>query len=77
MPRYYFDIRDEEDLADSTGLILGDLSAARLEAVRYSAEVLREMPERFWNAQEWSMTVRDSQRDALFMLKFEVENLTR
>ena len=75
MPRYYFDIRDGEDLPDPTGLILGDLSAARLEAVRYSAEVLREMPDRFWNAQEWVMTVRDSQRDALFTLKFQAENL--
>jgi len=34
-------------------------------------EVLREMPERFWNAEKWLMTVSDARRIPLFTLKFE------
>lgn len=74
MPRYFFDIRDGEDLTDDEGAVLPDLAAARLEAVRYSAEVLREMPERFWNSEKWTMTVREGSV-ALFTLKFIAEKL--
>lgn len=70
MPRYFFDIVDGEDLPDINGSEHADLDAARLEAIRYSGEVLREMPERFWNAEEWTMTVSDTARIPLFTLKF-------
>lgn len=75
MPRYYFDIKDGEDLTDDEGSVLPDLAAARLEAVRYSAEVLKEMPDRFWNAELWTMTVLDARRKPLFSLKFMAETL--
>jgi hypothetical protein len=74
VPRYYFDIKDGEDLPDDEGAELADLGAARLEAVRYSAEVLREMPERFWNCEEWTMTVREG-KVPQFSLKFLAETL--
>lgn len=74
MPRYFFDIKDGEDVPDDEGAVLADLAAARLEAVRYSAEVLREMPDRFWNCEEWTMTVREG-RVPLFTLKFIAEKL--
>lgn len=70
MPRYFFDIVDGEDLPDIEGSEHADLGAARIEAIRYSGEVLREMPERFWHAEEWTMTVADAQRVPLFTLKF-------
>ena len=70
MPRYFFDIRDGEDFPDLDGSEHADLKAARLEAIRYSGEVLREMPERFWDAEEWMMTVSDAKRIELFTLKF-------
>jgi hypothetical protein len=41
-----------------------------MEAVRYAAEVLKEMPERFWNAEEWTMSVLDQYRKSMFTLKF-------
>ena len=41
--------------------------------MRYSAEVLKEMPERFWNSEEWVMTVSDANRVTLFTLKFLAE----
>ena len=70
MPLYFFDIVDGEDLPDLNGSQHPDLTAARVEAIRYSGEVLREMPERFWNAEEWTMTVSDETRATLFTLKF-------
>lgn len=73
MPRYFFDIRDGTDLPDLQGSEHAGLDAARIEAVRYSAEVLKEMPERFWNAEEWKMTVSDFNRKPLFTLKFLAE----
>ena len=70
MPRYFFDIVDGEDLPDLEGSVHADLAAARIEAVRYSAEVLKEMPERFWNSELWTMSVFDHNRVRLFTLKF-------
>ena len=74
MPRYFFDIVDGEDLPDHNGSEHADLRAARVEAIRYSGEVLREMPERFWRAEEWTMTVSDDARTPLFTLKFLAES---
>jgi hypothetical protein len=76
VPRYYFDIVDGEDLLDPHGSVLADLAAARIESIRYSAEVLKEMPERFWNSEQWTMTVSDAARVPLFTLKFLAEPAT-
>ena len=75
MPLYFFDIVDGEDLPDLNGSDHADLAAARIEAIRYSGEVLREMPERFWNAEEWTMTVSDATKAPLFTLKFFAEQI--
>ncbi|QNA85344.1 hypothetical protein G4G27_16080 [Sphingomonas sp. So64.6b] len=74
MPHYFFDIVDGEDLPDLQGSEWPDLTAARMEAVRYSAEVLKEMPERFWNCEAWKMTVSDADRVMLFTLSFMAES---
>jgi hypothetical protein len=73
MPRYFFDIVDGQAFPDTEGTDLPDLAAARIEAVRLSAEVLKEMPERFWMSEEWTMTVRDQLGHPLFKLKFSAE----
>ena len=73
MPRYFFDIADGERFPDLQGSEWADIAAARLEAVRFAAEVLKEMPERFWNCEQWTMTVSDWQRETLFTLKFLAE----
>lgn len=74
MSRYYFDIIDGHDFPDHKGSEWPDLAAARTEAVRYSAEVLKEMPDRFWNCETWTMLVSDEHRNLLFTLKFLAEN---
>ena len=76
MPRYFFDIVDGQDLPDLVGSDWPDLRAARVEAVRYSAEVLKEMPERFWNAEAWTMTVSTAEKIPQFTLKFVAETLS-
>ncbi|BCA59255.1 DUF6894 family protein [Sphingomonas sp. HMP6] len=73
MPRYFFDISDGSDFRDLEGSEWPDLDAARIEAVRYSAEILREMPERVLESRTWKMTVSDHNRDHLFTLRFTVE----
>lgn len=73
MPRYFFDIKDGVEFPDVEGSEWPDLAAARVEAVRYSAEVLKEMPERFWNSEVWTMSVSDARRNVLFTLKFLAE----
>ena len=69
MPRYFFDIADGDDFTDHQGSEWPDLAAARVEAVRYAAEVLKEMPERFWNTEEWVMTVRDALRRPILFVQ--------
>jgi hypothetical protein len=75
MTRYFFDIADGDVFPDLQGSDWPDLAAARIEAVRYAAEVLKEMPERFWNTEEWVMTVRDERRTPVFTLAFTARNL--
>ncbi|WP_372852129.1 hypothetical protein [Sphingomonas sp.] len=74
MPRYFFDIKDGHDFPDLQGSEWKDLAEARIEAVRYAAEVLKEMPERFWHAELWTMSVLDHNRNPLFTLKFCAES---
>lgn len=74
MPRYFFDIKDGHDFPDLQGSEFADLAAARIEAVRYAAEVLKDMPGRFWNCEEWTMTVSNHNRKTLFTLKFLAES---
>lgn len=75
MPRFFFDIVDGQDFPDLQASEWPDLAAARIEAVRYSAEVLKEMPERFWNCEEWTMTVSGPNRNKLFTLKFVAQSV--
>ncbi|WP_404366818.1 DUF6894 family protein [Sphingomonas sp. MMS24-J45] len=73
MPRYFFDISDGSDFRDLDGSEWPDLDAAKIEAVRYSAEILREMPERVIESRAWKMAVSDDKREHLFTLRFTVE----
>jgi hypothetical protein len=73
MPRFHFDISpgaDLDDAPDLDGIELEGLSAARIEAVRLSGEILRSYPDRFWSVGEWKCTVSDEDRLILFVLHF-------
>ena len=74
MERYYFDIIDGNDHLDKEGSEWPDLAAVRIEAIRLSGEILKEMPERFWHAEKWRMTVSDRHRTPMFTLQFYAED---
>jgi hypothetical protein len=71
MPRYFFDIKNGENIRDFQGSIHENLAAARLESLRYSSALLTEHPDKFWNGEEWTMFVSDHNRVSLFTLKFQ------
>lgn len=70
MPRYFFHVKDGEEFPDLQGTVLEDHRAARTEAVRFSGDLLRASPEKFWSGQEWTMRVTDDQDLTLFELMF-------
>ena len=59
-----------DDTPDELGTELEGLSAARIEAVRLSGEILAHYPDRFWSVGEWNCTVSDENRLVLFVLHF-------
>jgi len=70
MALYFF---DAPDIADLTGSECTDLADVRARALRWSCELLSDLPERLWNGQPWTMTVSDASRVPLFTLRFHVE----
>ena len=70
MPRYHFNIHDGEDLLDHEGSELADIQAARVTAIRFAGELLRDHASRFWNGDEWQMEVTDDVGLTLFVLTF-------
>ncbi|WP_426954146.1 DUF6894 family protein [Muricoccus radiodurans] len=70
MPLYHFQVLDDQTLPDSVGVQLPDLKAARVEAVRVAAEILKEHAETFWSTYEWQLKVTDDTGLTLFTLLF-------
>ena len=70
MPRYFFNVKDGTNRPDLDGVVLEDLTAARGEAVRFSAALLADHYEKFWDMGEWSMRVSDEDNLTLFQLTF-------
>ena len=70
MPRYFFNIRDGSDLPDTTGVELPNLDAAKAQAVRVSAEALRDLGADFWKHGDWRLDVTDAQGVQVIAIKF-------
>ena len=68
MPRFFFNVLDGVSIPDDTGTELSDLYAARLEAVRYSGELLKQHPDAFWVQSEWRIEVADTLGLILFAI---------
>jgi hypothetical protein len=73
MPLYFFNVLDGHSHRDETGTELPDIYTAQAQAIRLSAEILREMGTRFWNGTEWKLEVTDDQGRTLFILRFSAE----
>ena len=68
MPRYFFNVKDGVDILDNEGVELADLYAARLQAVRFSGELLKDHPDVFWIQHEWRIEVTDETKLILFAI---------
>jgi len=73
MPLYFFHVIDGTSHRDETGTDLPDIYTAQAQAIRLSAEILREMGARFWNGTEWKLEVTDEHDRILFVLRFSAE----
>ena len=70
MSRYFFHIPGVPDDIDTGGTEMATLAEARVDAVRYAAQLLADNPGQFWNDGEWTMRVSDARNKTLFQLTF-------
>lgn len=59
MPRYHFHSADGSRDPDPEGTELPDDAAAQLAAVQFAGEVLRDDPDKLWQAGQWRVEVTD------------------
>jgi hypothetical protein len=69
VPRYYFHTEDSRQWSDRDGVDLPDPAAARREAVRALAEMLRERSDAFWDEGLLRMRVADGTGLTLFLIE--------
>lgn len=73
MARYFFDIQDGWRSMDSTGREFATVGAARMEAVKLAAEILRSRAEDFLAELDWRFFVRDEHREIVLSLSITGE----
>lgn len=66
MARFFFNEFDGQYKRDDLGLELPTIEKARLEAVRYAAEAMRDQPELAWKGDEFRVEVTDEKHLVLF-----------
>lgn len=60
MPRFHFELRGAERFPDPDGMVLRDQAAARREARRLSAALMRDYPEVFAEGRSFRMCILDA-----------------
>ena len=70
MPRFFFNVKDGQDLPDHEGMVLADADAARVMAVFSSGEMIRAHASQFWKDRDWQMHVTDEQGATVCDLRF-------
>ena len=70
MPRYFFNVKDGQNLPDDQGTVLASPDAARVMAVLTSGEMLKGRAESFWTDPDWQMHVTDEQGATVCHLRF-------
>jgi hypothetical protein len=73
MPRFYFHIFDGRDQRDDHGTELSDFQEARVEAIRYASEILKDDAHRIALGEDWHMNVTDEAGLILFRLDFSAQ----
>jgi hypothetical protein len=64
--RYFFNQIDGELKTDDVGLEFASMSDARVQAVQYAGEVLRDHPTLIWKGEDFRVEVTDENRLVLF-----------
>ena len=68
MARYFFNEFDGAYKRDDLGLELPTIEKARLEAVRYAGEAMRDQPELAWKGDKFRVEVTDETQLVLFIV---------
>jgi len=72
MRRYFFHVYDHKTILDDVGSELPNIEAVRLEAIRASAEILRDLDgQNLWQGHEWRMVVVDDGGAEVLTLRFQ------
>jgi hypothetical protein len=66
MARYFFNQYDGLFKPDDSGLEFATIDHARVEAVRYAGEVLRDHPTLVWTGEDFRVEVTDAKQLVLF-----------
>ena len=69
MPAYYFHLQSGRETRDEAGTELASLHDARCHAVQMIAEMLCNSPERYWEHEEYRVTVSDQTGLTLFTVE--------
>ena len=68
MPRFYFNVHDGKSSLDVIGAELPDWDAARVEALRFMGEILKENAPHIALDEDWRLEVTDSTGLTLFQV---------
>jgi hypothetical protein len=66
MPRYFFNVIEDNHKVDVVGVDYPDAETARMEAVRFAADLLKAEPERAWKGAELRVEAKDVWETLLF-----------
>lgn len=70
MPRYFFDIYDGVSMLDDTGTELADRQQARIQAIEFAGEVIRDEAKHIALGEDWRIEVTDERKLVLFRFEF-------
>ena len=68
MPIYHFEVTDQFPPMITEGVELETLAMARSHALQFAGQVLGDQPPQFWEADDWVLTVSDTEHRALFIV---------
>ncbi|MEH3062359.1 MAG: hypothetical protein PGN33_06140 [Methylobacterium radiotolerans] len=68
MPRFYFNVHDGKSGLDAIGTELPDWDAARVEALRFMGEIMKDNAPHIAADEDWRLEVTDSTGLILFQV---------
>lgn len=77
MPRYFFNLDDHHHDVDHEGTELVSAEEARVQAVIFAGDYLREHPKLVWDGSRFSVAVLDEAGTMLLTVVVTVENPSR